>query len=197
MESRSDSLAAELARLGLIDDYFAWCFMERPPFAAKREWLEKKGVGVSDGSLSRLHRSAEASQYRMAEAARAKASLSKILPKDMKLQIRRSLLDAKFNAVLTDLSHSELMDHLAAEQAEADMEVKRENLRVKKATLALTREKFEVETCEKVIEMHRDAKAREIMDRNLPKAETIAELRKFYFADVDAMQAAGSVKLPD
>lgn len=197
MESRSDSLAAELKRLGIFDDYFAFWVQERPSFAARMEWLEKHGASASMGAVHRLHRSPEASEWRMAEAARAQASLSDILPKDMHSQIRRSLLDQRFNATLGELSHAQLMDHLSVEQSKEEMAIKREALKVKKETLALTRERFAVETCEKFLAWYRDAKAREIAESTSTNAEKIAQLRQLYFADVDEMEKSGAVQLPE
>lgn len=197
MDSRSDSLAVLLKRLGIFDDYFAWCLQVRPSHADKLEWLEKHGARASDGSVHRLHRSPEASEWRTAEAARARAALSEMLPTDMNLQIRRSLLDQRFNAVLGDLSHAELMDHYAVEQGTMEMELKRRTVALKEEQLKLSREKFEVECCEKLLELVGDAKAREIAESTSTNAEKIAQLRQLYFADVDAMEKSGAVQLPE
>jgi hypothetical protein len=197
MESRSDSLAAELQRQGIFDDYFAYYFRERRPFAERLEWLEEKGVKASAGALHRLHHSPEASAWRMAEAARAEEELSSSLPTNLPDRIRRSLASARFNAVLGELSHQELMDHFAVEKGAEEIAIKREQLEVRKRELALTQDKFEVQTCEKFLAWFADQKAREIAESEAPNATKIAQLRQLYFADVDAMEKSGAVQLPD
>lgn len=197
MESRSDSLAAELKRLGIFDDYFAYWLQARPSFVERQEWLEEKGVKASAGALHRLHRSPEAMDWRTAEAARAREALSRSLPRDINLQIRRSLLDQRFNATMGELSHAQLMDHLRVEKDTMDVQIKRDALDLKKKELALTREKHEVQTCAKFLEWYQDKRATAIAEGSGSNAEKIAALRQLYFADVEAMAESGAVKLPD
>lgn len=123
MESRSDSLAAELKRQGIFDDYFSWWLQERPSFADRMEWLEKHNCATSMGSLHRLHKSPEAAQWRNAEAARAVAAMNEYLPSDMDATIRKALLDQRFNGVLGELSHKQLMDHVYADVAVRRLEL--------------------------------------------------------------------------
>lgn len=61
---------------------------------------------------------------------------------------------------------------------------------------ALAVEKHQQETCEAFLAWYNDQRAREIADSDAPKADKIAALRKTYFHDVDALQAAGGVRLP-
>lgn len=63
--------------------------------------------------------------------------------------------------------------------------------------LALAREKFEVQTCERFLKWFSDHKARDIAESKLSNAQKIAALRAEYFADVDALEAAGTVVLPE
>lgn len=63
--------------------------------------------------------------------------------------------------------------------------------------LALAREKFEVQSCERFLKWFKDRKAREIAESNLSNSEKIAALRAEYFADVDELEAAGTVVLPE
>lgn len=135
-ESRSDSLAVRLTRLELLDEYFTWFFSQRPSFADRLEWLEKHDCTASAGSLHRLHNSPEARTYRAAFAAQARAQLDASLP-DMSATIRESLLNQRYNAVLGELSHGELMDHLAVQRAEAELKLKAENTKLKKQDLSL------------------------------------------------------------
>jgi hypothetical protein len=137
MDSRSDSLAAKLARAGLLDDYFAWWLAERPSYSARKEWLEKVGMPNSNDAIHNLHRSTEASQWRTAAAAKARAAMDESLPGDIDQTIRKSLLDQRFNAILGELSHKELMDHLQVEQTTEALRLRQRQIELKEQDLKL------------------------------------------------------------
>jgi len=196
-DSRSDSLAAKLQRAGLLDEYFAWWLQERPAYAERKKWLEKVEMPNSNDAIHNLHRSPEAAMWRKAAAAKAQAAMDAGLPKNIDALIRKSLLDQRFNAVMGELSHKELMDQFILEGETEKLKLKRQELAVKKETLSLAREKFETETCKKFLLWFKDAKAREIADSGMSNADKIAALRAEYFKDVDALEASGGVKLPD
>jgi hypothetical protein len=63
--------------------------------------------------------------------------------------------------------------------------------------LALKEAAFQITCCERFLEWWKDEKAREIADSSATNAVKIAALRQTYFADVDALQKSGVVKLPD
>jgi hypothetical protein len=197
MDSRSDSLAAKLQRAGLFDEYFAWWLQERPSIPDRKEWLEKAEMPHSNDAISNLHKSPEAAMWRNAAAAKARAAMEAGLPKNIDSLIRKSLLDQRFNHVMGELSHKELMDQFILEGDSERLKIKREELAVKKQALKLSREKFETETCKKFLAWFKDAKAREIADSGLSNAQKIAALRAEYFKDVDALEASGGVQLPD
>ena len=133
-DSRSDSLAARLKRLSLFDEYFSWVFSVRPSFADRMEWLDKNNCSASAGALHRLHRSSEAGVWRQAEAAKAKEFFGKNLPKDLDETTRASLLNARFNEVLGEMSHAELMDHLKVEHDTAMLRLKERAQKLKEST---------------------------------------------------------------
>jgi hypothetical protein len=135
-ESRSDSLAQDLKRRGLFDEYFAFWLTERPPYKARLQWLKDNGVVSSNGAIWNLHRSPEASEWRFAEGAKAREAMRQNLPSDLPEQIRESLLQQRFNAVLGELSHKELMDHTAAEQTAEALKLKERALDQKDEDLA-------------------------------------------------------------
>jgi hypothetical protein len=143
-ESRSDSLAARLKRADLFDEYFAWWLQERPSFACRLEWLEKHGCTGTAGALHRLHRSSEAAQWRMAEAAKARAVMDANLPPDIDITIRKALLDQRFNAAMGELSHKELMDHLSIETETEKLKLKERALNQKDQDLALAERRVEM-----------------------------------------------------
>lgn len=63
--------------------------------------------------------------------------------------------------------------------------------------LAMERERTEVITCRLFLKWFRDARTREIAESNVSNAEKIAQLREFYFSDVDALEKSGEVQLPE
>jgi hypothetical protein len=76
------------------------------------------------------------------------------------------------------------------------LELQRRQVSQRDEVIALDREKFETDLCEKFLEWFKDAKAREIAESPASKAEQIAALRAAYFKDVDEMEASGAVELP-
>jgi hypothetical protein len=65
------------------------------------------------------------------------------------------------------------------------------------AKLKLDREKFETMTAEKMLDEALRDRAAEIANSNLSHADKIAAMRQAAFADVDALQASGEIKLPE
>ena len=133
-DSRTDSLAARLKRAGIFDEYFCWVFGERPSFADRLEWLEKHGCATSAGAVHRLHRSPEAGVWRAAEAAKARKAMDSTLPKDLEETFRKSLLNARFNEVMGELSHKEMMDHYQLELDSAHLKLKERQVALKGKT---------------------------------------------------------------
>lgn len=133
-DSRTDSLAARLKRSGIFDEYFLWAFSERPSFAERLEWLEKHGCPTSQGAVHRLHRSPEAAVWRAAEADKARRVMEANLPKDLEETFRKSLLTARFNEVMGELSHKEMMDHYQLELDSAHLKLKERQVALKEKT---------------------------------------------------------------
>lgn len=195
-DSRTDSLAARLKRAEIFDEYFGWWLSQRPSFAERLEWLDLHGCATTAGALSRLHRSSEASVWRMAEAAKAREVMDKNLPKDLDETIRKALKDARFSEVLGEISHEMLMDHLKVEHDTATLKLKEKALRLKTKEVEISQERLEIQTCEKFIEWMRDEVAKGIASGSLSNSEKISRLRKRFFADVDQLEASGKVVLP-
>lgn len=179
MESRSDSLAAELKRQGLFDDYFAYWLQERPSFADRLEWLEKKGVGTSMGSLHRLHQSAESAEWRKAEAVRARAAMDAALPENMDVLIRDSLLTQRFNATLGELSHQQLMDHLKVENSSAELALKEKQLALRQGELEIKQRRIAM------LEEEKEQAAAELQKLREPSNADNPETRQAILDEVD------------
>lgn len=62
--------------------------------------------------------------------------------------------------------------------------------------LSIQRQKFEIQSCELFLKWFTDARAREIAQSQASNSEKIEALRKTYFADVDALDATGTIELP-
>ena len=183
MDSRSDSLAAKLQRDGLLDEYFSWWLAERPSIAARKKWLQDAGLPHSNDAIHNLHRSPEAAMWRHAAAAKARAAMDAGLPKNIDSLIRKSLLDQRFNAVMGELSHKELMDQFTLEGDTERLKIKREEIAVKKEALKISRQKLQSEICKKFLEWQADARAREIAEGSGSRAEKIEALGRAMFQE--------------
>lgn len=67
--------------------------------------------------------------------------------------------------------------------------LKARDLDQKDSQLALDRERFQVDTCEKFLAWHKDERARQIAEGQGSNREKIAALRQLMFADVEAAAA--------
>lgn len=167
-----------------------------------RKWLEAHGVEPSTlrvitDSRNKLRR-AEDARRRVAEAgltikalasegnarlsAKAATALYDVLLASLDPESedgRQLLLDAAPS--LTNLFNSQIADERAG---------------LAKSALKLEREKFETTIAERLLNEALSARAAKIAASTAPKADKIKALRQLYFADVDALQASGEVRLP-
>lgn len=84
-----------------------------------------------------------------------------------------------------------------AELEKLKLEIARQAETRQQEQLNLMREKFQIECCETFLAWFKDDKARQIAESSSSNADKIAELRREYFKDVDALQQSGQVKLPE
>lgn len=85
---------------------------------------------------------------------------------------------------------------LALEQQDVKSWFLTQRLRLQEQQISLDRDRFERETCETFLKWFRDQRAREIAESTATNEEKIQLLRRTYFADVDALEKSGQVKLP-
>jgi len=92
---------------------------------------------------------------------------------------------------------------LALESAKFNASLETEKLKLSKEIEARHREEFrlelekhQIETSVKLLDQALRAKADEINASSLSQAEKIKAMRQAAFADVDALQASGQLKLP-
>ena len=63
--------------------------------------------------------------------------------------------------------------------------------------LRFEREKWVTESCKKILAAATDARAKEIAESGVSNEEKIRLMRQTYFADVDALEKSGNVRLPE
>ena len=145
MDSRSDSLAAELIRRKLFEKYFSWCAEERPAYARRVEWLHTNGVSTSIASVHRLHtKASEALPWRVRAASEGRAAYDKTLSQDIRGEMRQLILDQRFDEILGGVDHDQLMDHAHIDLAEQTLEEKRKSRELKQEALDLAKRKVDM-----------------------------------------------------
>lgn len=172
-----------------------------------RAWLESSGItGVSDQNISNWRHSARGYQSWLAEQTR----LDQI--RDQADSVRRELeagggrihdrLAIDFAQSLVTLRESAGGDPAAiSELAKAAANIikaatARDRTDLARSQFNLSREKFERETCTLFLKWYTDERARRIADSSATNDDKIKALRAAYFADVDALEQSGEVKLP-
>jgi hypothetical protein len=84
----------------------------------------------------------------------------------------------------------------AGDQNREKLVLDRQRLDQAAQALALDREKFEMLASERMLDEALRRKAEEISNSNLSNADKIAAMRQAAFADVDALEQSGEVKIP-
>jgi hypothetical protein len=72
----------------------------------------------------------------------------------------------------------------------------RERVDLARGQLTLSRDKFELTACTMFLRWYDDQRARHIAESASTNGEKIKALRQTFFADVDALEAAGEVEIP-
>lgn len=104
---------------------------------------------------------------------------------------------ARLLLVLKDVTPDKLTEMSGAAAQLRAVTLRAQELAVKVDSQKLAREEFETRFCQDQINGIKDAEAQRIASLNASNDEKISLLRKHYFADVDALQKSGAVKLPD
>lgn len=114
--------------------------------------------------------------------------------------MRRAIVTGDF----TGLGFRAVKADLAERSAKFNAELETEKLKLarqaearQQEALKLERQKFELLAAEKMLDQALRRKAEEIAASNLSHADKIAAMRQAAFADVDALQASGQIKLPE
>lgn len=168
-------------------------------------WCESHGAPVGLATASRMH-------------ARLRAAADRILKRNAAIDVvRRSA--AKAGVTLTQAALEQgaiavgdildggadpaseegqklLLAGLAALTSVRAVEVADKRVNIARDQVRLQRDRIEVLTCGKFLEWLKDRRALEIAEGRGTNAAKIAALRQTFFADVDALEKSGEVKLP-
>ena len=128
LKPRSDSLAASLARLGLIDDFFAHVATDAPSYEDMRAWLSERGVSASVGALHNLvtyHMGA----WSAANAIRAAEESVDSLPEGCDDLVKKRVAGMKLDLVMRDLSSQQQLAVWKLDQAERDLALRNMSMR--------------------------------------------------------------------
>jgi len=196
-EERQDEIIAYMSAPGVTMD-------------ATVKWLAEDGVKTSKASLSEF-RSWWVLQQQFREASDDTQTMVELL-KETRPDLSAEALedygdrvfalkslkaqDAETYIELKKVRNKAKTDAATLKLKEREGERKEEELELAKKAQALAEEKFERETCELFLKWHKDERAKEIAASNVSNEEKIKQLRLTFFADVDALEQSGAVKLP-
>lgn len=128
VKPRSDSLAANLSRLGIIDDFFAYLVAQSPSYDDMRAWLSERGVSTSIGALHNLisyHYGTWKYQQAIAAAKDSASDLPDVDPDTMKKRVAAM----KCDLVMSTLTAQQQLAVWKLDQAERDLALRNMSMR--------------------------------------------------------------------
>ncbi len=128
IKPRSDSLAASLTRLGLIDDFFAYMVAESPSYEDMRAWLAERGVSTSVGALHNLI-AYHYGTWKYQQAIAAAEESTQDLPEVDAEAIRKRIAAMKVDLVMSTLTAKQQLAIWKLDQAERDLALRNQSLR--------------------------------------------------------------------
>jgi hypothetical protein len=171
--------------------------MRAHKLADTQAWLAEQGLTTSVGSLSGFwswYNINVRLKFQLKEAASIADELKNVLS---------GLPQLNLNEEQLNLVAQTAFEVDAVKREDFDQFVALRQLRQRDRKLSLTheqhsldRERFELLAAERMLSEALRHRAEEIASSNLSNADKIAAMRKAAFADVDALQASGEVKLP-
>ena len=175
------------------------------------KWLRADGVHTSSSALSLF-----LSSYRLSQRlAHNESTVDTLLTKlqgtrpDWTAQQLHEAGQAFFSALAIDAQDADVWTAtqrltLDRDSARTRAEFEREKIDLRRQAearsqdkLRFEREKWIQESCKKILAAATDAKSREIAELNVSDEEKIKLMRQTWFADVDALEKSGEVKLPE
>jgi len=161
MKIPSHSLYAQLARLGLLDDFFGHVTADAPGYDDLLAWLSERGLKSSNGAIHNCIRN-QMSTWRINKAIAAADEACVDLPANVDDTIRNRLHGLRLDLALRDLSEKTAVSLLKLDLAERELQSKNQSTR--------------------------DAGVQELMDQAKGNPEAEAALRAFLAALEKASQ---------
>ena len=103
---RTDSLFAELKRLGVADEFFVWLYREEPGYEQIHERLASWGCDRGDGAICTLIRE-HGLRWKVEQAMVESEATKDILPPDADERIRSRIKQHEFDLTFKNLSSKE------------------------------------------------------------------------------------------
>ena len=128
IKPRSDSLAASLTRLGLLDDFFALVATKAPSYDEMRAWLSERGISSSVGAIYNLvtyHMGA----WSAACAIKAADETAAKLPDGCDEILKQRISGMKLDLVLHNLTSQQQLAVWKLDQAERDLALRNMSMR--------------------------------------------------------------------
>jgi hypothetical protein len=166
-------------------------------------WLKADGVSTSLRGLSEFR-----VWYELQEQWHQDAATTEGLIEQLKREVP-ALTEAQLDELgqrtfsLLAIREKNANQFIRVRGARFKAEVELEKLKLRQAAearhgqeFAFEREKWVQLSCDKILAAATDARTKEIAEMAVPNGEKIKLLRKHWFADVDELEATGTVKLP-
>lgn len=128
MKIRSDSLYAQLDRLGLVDEFLDYVSADSPSYVDMHAWLSGRGLRTSNGAIHNLITYHKA-QWRVRRAKEAVESELESLPANVDDVIKQRLLAMRFDLTLRDLDAKTGVSLLKLDLAERELAAKNQAVR--------------------------------------------------------------------
>lgn len=128
MKIRSDSTYAELTRLGLLNEFFAFVATEAPSYELMRQWLSERGLRASLAALHNLV-TYHMGVWNAQQAVQASEEVSMQLPADADEKLRNRIHSLKFDLTMRDLSVQQQLVVWKLDQTERELAAKNKSAR--------------------------------------------------------------------
>lgn len=128
MKPRSDSLFAELTRLNLLDDFFAFVSTQMPSYDDMRGWIAERGHKASLAALHNLV-TYHMGVWNARQAVKASQEEEVTLPADADEKLRKRISALKFDLAMRDLSVQQQLAVWKLDQTERELNGRERNAR--------------------------------------------------------------------
>lgn len=122
MKIRSDSTYAELTRLGLLDEFFAFVATQAPSYDLMRQWLSERGLRASLAALHNLI-TYHMRQWRVQQAISASSSEKLELPADIDQKTRDQIKGLKLDLAMSEISVDQQLTLIRLEQDQSRIDL--------------------------------------------------------------------------